>query len=113
MSTLGFLEYVQTSAFLNSKPFVPFRCSTFSKTPVERLSRQMILDPTSLSTSQIQLPRNPDPPDTKTLSPRNASRSIDLLIWSMSSLIIASINTDAGPPPALNLAFGFVRVVFV
>src|SRR5216684_2794932 len=69
MSTFRLLEYVQTSAFSNSKPFVPFRCSTFSKTPVERLSRQMILDPTWLSTSQIQLPKNPDPPDTNTLFP--------------------------------------------
>src|SRR6266702_3227621 len=67
MSTFGFLEYVQTSDFSNSTPFVPFRCLTFSKTPVERLSRQMTLDPTSVSTSQTQLPRNPDPPDTRTL----------------------------------------------
>src|SRR2546425_11036091 len=94
MSTFGFLEYEHTSAFSNSKPFVPFRWSTFSKTPVKRLSKQVIFDPTSLRTSQIQLPRNPDPPDTRTLFPRNASASMDFWICSTSSLIIGSVNPD-------------------
>src|SRR2546426_5915110 len=81
----------------------------FSKTPVERLSTQMILEFNPMRMSQIQLPKNPDPPDTRTLSPWNALESIDLLIASRSSLIIGSFNPDARPPESL-LGRGLSRV---
>src|SRR5207244_3369201 len=41
----------------------------FSSTPVERLSRQIIVELNPTRVSQIQLPKNPDPPDTRTLFP--------------------------------------------
>src|SRR3989454_2422854 len=81
----------------------------FSKTPVERLSRQIILESNPTRVSQIQLPKNPDPPDTRTLFPRNALGSIALLIASRSSLIIGSFNLDARPADSL-LGRGFSRV---
>src|SRR6266705_267240 len=80
-----------------------------SKTPVERLSRQMVLEANPMRVSQIQLPKNPDPPDTRTLFPRNALGSIDLLIASRSSLIIGSFNLDARPSESL-LGRGLSRV---
>src|SRR2546422_5536869 len=81
----------------------------FSKTPVERLSRQIILESRPMRLSQIQLPKNPDPPDTRTLFPWNALGSIDLLIASRSSLIIWSFNPSARPPESL-LGRGFSRM---
>src|SRR5207253_5939975 len=69
----------------------------FSSTPVERLSRQIILESNPTRLSQIQLPKNPDPPDTRILFPSNALGSIVLLIASRSSLIIGSFNLDARP----------------
>src|SRR6266705_3560765 len=69
----------------------------FSSTPVERLSRQIILELNPTRVSQIQLPKNPDPPDTRTLFPSNALGSIVLLIASRSSLMIGSFNLDARP----------------
>src|SRR5438128_1048375 len=74
----------------------------FSKTPVDRLSRQMILESRPMRLSQIQLPRNPDPPDTRRLFPWNALGSIDLLIASRSSLIIWSFNPSARSPEYLS-----------
>src|SRR5439155_13527650 len=109
MSTFGFFEYVQTSAFSNLKLFRVFRWSMFSMTPVERLSRQIILEPNPTRVSQIQLPKNPDPPDTRTHFPWNALGSIDLLIAARSSLIIGSFNLDARPPKFL-LGCGLSRV---
>src|SRR6266568_1212496 len=97
MSTFGFLEYVQTSALSNLKLFRVFRWSMFSMTPVERLSRQIILESNPTRLSQIQLPKNPDPPDTRTLFPWNALGSINRLIASRSSLTIESFNLDASP----------------
>src|SRR5437588_7836693 len=81
----------------------------FSSTPVERLSRQIILEANPTRVSQIQLPKNPDPPDTRTLFPWNAIGSIDLLIASRSSLIIGSFNLDARPIASL-LGRGLSRV---
>src|SRR6267378_1723820 len=81
----------------------------FSKTPVERLSRQIILELSSMSVSQIQLPKNPDPPDTRTLFFWNALGSIDLLMAARSSLIIGSFNLDARPVESL-LGRGLSRV---
>src|SRR2546425_4490431 len=81
----------------------------FSKTPVERLSRQIILETSPTSVSQIQLPKNPDPPDTRTLFPWNALGSIDLLITTRSSLIIGSFNPDPRPAESL-LGRGLSRV---
>src|SRR6266702_4465538 len=70
----------------------------FSSTPVERLSRQIILELNPTRVSQIQLPKNPDPPDTRTLFPSNALGSIVLLIASRSSLMIGSFNSYTKPP---------------
>src|SRR6266705_1649742 len=81
----------------------------FSKTPVERLSRQIILETNPTRVSQIQLPKNPDPPDTRTPFPWNALGSIDLLIASRSSLIIGSFNLDARPAASI-LGRGLSRV---
>src|SRR5207244_12886887 len=81
----------------------------FSMTPVERLSRQIILESNPTRVSQIQLPKNPDPPDTRTTFPWNALESIDLLIAARSSLIIGSFNLDARPPKSL-LGCGLSRV---
>src|SRR5437762_4562076 len=81
----------------------------FSKTPVERLSRQMILESNPMRVSQIQLPKNPDPPDTRTPFPWNALGSIDFLIASRSWLIIWSFNPSARSPEYL-LGRGFSRV---
>src|SRR2546422_7800845 len=81
----------------------------FSKTPVERLSRQMILESNPTKVSQIQLPKNPEPPDTRTLFPWNALGSIDFLIASRSSLIIGSFNLNARPPESF-LGSGLSRV---
>src|SRR2546425_12961526 len=109
MSTFGFLEYVQTSALSNLKLFRVFRWSMFSMTPVERLSRQIILELNPTRVSQIQLPKNPDPPDTRTLFPSNALGSIVLLIASRSSLMIGSFNSYAKPLESL-LGRGLSRV---
>src|SRR2546426_10853166 len=73
----------------------------FSKTPVERLSRQITFELNLMRVSQIQLPRNPDPPDTRTFFAWNALESIDLLIASMSSSIIGSFNPRARPPESV------------
>src|SRR6266571_1616482 len=81
----------------------------FSKTPVERLSRQIILETNPTKVSQIQLPKNPDPPDTRTPFPWNAVGSIDLLIASRSSLIMGSFNPSARSPEYL-LGRGFSRM---
>src|SRR3989442_3546709 len=81
----------------------------FSKTPVERLSRQIILETSPTSVSQIQLPKNPDPPDTRTLFPWNTLGAIVFLIASRSSLIIGSFNPDARPADSL-LGRGLSRV---
>src|SRR2546428_6262130 len=81
----------------------------FSSTPVERLSRQIILELNPTRVSQIQLPKNPDPPDTRTPFPSNALGSIVLLIASRSSLIIGSFNSYAKPLESL-LGRGLSRV---
>src|SRR6266566_2368418 len=81
----------------------------FSKTPVERLSRQIILEANPERVSQIQLPKNPDPPDTRTLFASNALGSIVLMIALRSSLIIGSFNPDARPADSL-LGRGLSRV---
>ena len=56
----------------------------------DRLSRQMILEPVSLRMPQIQLPKNPDPPDTRTLFPSSLPGSMEFLTASMSCLTILS-----------------------
>src|SRR5467141_995241 len=81
----------------------------FSKTPVERLSTQIILESVPTRVSQIQLPKNPDPPDTRALFPWNTLGSIDLLMAARSSLIIGSFNLDARPAESL-LGCGLSRV---
>src|SRR6266571_6191380 len=81
----------------------------FSRTPVERLSRQIILESNPTRVSQIQLPKNPDPPDTRAAFPWNAVGSIVLLIASRSSLMIGSFNLDARPAASV-LGRGLLRV---